>query len=449
MRRERVEAGMSHRSVYRSRTMGGIGIALALLGLFCTLASATDWYVATNGTGTGTGGWGNATNDLQGAIFAASSGDTVWASNGVYNTGAYPKYAGSTTTTSNRIVVADGITVRSLNNDRDATIIEGWYDTDTGKPGGIGPTNGPASIRCAYVAGGGTLIGFTLTNGSTRDSDPWQNDPYGGGAYGRTGSVISNCLVTGCTAVRGGGINSSGEVYDSLVSGNIAFTGGDGGGIYGAGVFSNCTVVGNASLGTGGGAGGSTVLYDCVVSDNSSMSLGGGASGATLHRCTLSENSTASQGGGTWNCTLYSCLLIGNSGPGSGAASTSSDLYNCTVVSNTGLNAVYYDNLWNCIVYYNVGNNYAGAGTTFTNCCTTPTKSGWDSSNITDDPEFVDRLGGNFRLSGSSKCVDAGLNQTSWMDGAFDRDGRPRINGGTVDMGAYEFYPKGTCVLVR
>ena len=151
-------------------------------------------------------------------------------------------------------------------------------------------------------------------------------------------------------------------------------------------------------------------LYNCTVSGNSAFE-GGGAYFCALYNCTVSGNS----GGGANNCTLYNCTLNGNSGGGA---------YNCT--------------LYNCIVYYNtasVGANY-DSYCTLNYCCTTPLPTA-GVGNISNGPLFVDSANGNLRLQSNSPCINAGNN--AYVSGTTDLDGRPRIVGGTVDMGAYEF----------
>ena len=95
--------------------------------------------------------------------------------------------------------------------------------------------------------------------------------------------------------------------------------------------------------------------------------------------------------------------------------------------------------LTNCIVYGNSslisGDNYDT--TTLNFCCTTPMPPN-GVGNITNSPLFVDPAGGNLRLQPNSPCINSGLN--AFAPAGLDLDGNPRIAGGTVDIGAYEFH---------
>jgi hypothetical protein len=160
----------------------------------------------------------------------------------------------------------------------------------------------------------------------------------------------------------------------------------------------------------------------------------------TLNNCILSNN-TAIHGGGVYIGTLNNCLLIGNSAyQGGGAHQGSLQLNNCTVVANAATSSfggVYGGSLQDCIVYGNTAPDAPNYDATaiLNYCCTTPLPTG--IGNITDAPLFVDQAGGNLRLQATSHCVNTGNN--GYAVGITDLDGRPRIVGGTVDMGAYEF----------
>jgi hypothetical protein len=183
----------------------------------------------------------------------------------------------------------------------------------------------------------------------------------------------------------------------------------------------------------GGGACYST-LNNCTLTGNSTDYQGGGAYGCTLSNCTLTGNSAAYWGGGAWGCTLNNCALTGNSA-GEGGGADLSTLNNCTLTGNSasyGGGGAYSCTLNNCIVYYNSDNYEFG---TLTCCCTTPDPGG--IGNITNAPLFVDYAGGNLHLQSNSPCINSGNN--AYVVGSTDLDGNPRIVGGTVDIGAYEY----------
>jgi len=155
----------------------------------------------------------------------------------------------------------------------------------------------------------------------------------------------------------------------------------------------------------GGGAFNGT-LNNCVLVGNSARTYGGGAANSMLNNCILRNNSTSFCGGGTSYGTLSNCTLTGNAATNAGGAGYFSTHFNCILHANTAaINPVAYGGQLN---------------------------SCW-----TDDPLFVDWLNGDLRLQANSPCINAGIN--AFAPGSTDLAGLPRITGGTVDIGAYEF----------
>ena len=189
----------------------------------------------------------------------------------------------------------------------------------------------------------------------------------------------------------------------------------DGGGLHAqsdAVTINNCILIGNRAHSEGGGSY-KGKLNNCTISGNSAP-IGGGANYSMMNNCTLSDN-VAGDGGGARGGTLNNCTLSGNNATRGGGARAST-LNNCIVYGNTAATS----------------NNYYDG--TFTYSCS-PGLTGL--GNITNDPQFVDAAGGDYRLLPTSPCVDAGSNV--YVTVGTDLDGNPRIFGASVDMGAYEY----------
>jgi len=238
----------------------------------------------------------------------------------------------------------------------------------------------------------------------------------------------------------------------------LAGNSGDGGGAVSSALH-NCILTGNTAwYGIGGGAKFAT-LDNCTLAGNNAYE-GGGAAWSTLNNCILTGNSAGGDGGGgAWICTLNNCALSGNSSQETGGGATGGTLNNCTLTGNSAafgggaaaLSTPFGDapcTLNNCILYFNTAatsgaNYYSDSDPAYemplmalSYCCTTPMPTN-GVGNITNAPLFVDQAGGNLRLQSNSPCINAGNN--AYAPPGPDLDGNPRIVGGTVDMGAYEF----------
>lgn len=448
--------------------------SIILIALALTVRSSlagNTYCVWTNSLVDGPGtAWSNAFRTIQGAVNAATNaGDVVLVTNGIYRSGGI-SWKGVT----NRVTVTNAIIVRSVRGPTNTFIV------------GNGP-RGPGAVRCAYLANGASLVGFTLTNGATAlTASPDNEAMAGGGVLCGAYEVISNCVVTGNRAGFGGGAGR-GTLINCTLSHNRAEIGsslGGGGGAYSS-VLSNCVLFGNATMYKGGGACWGT-LYGSVLYTNTAPDGGGGAALATLdscivsncsaygvYSCTVSNSLLAFNDGGSYDSTLVGCTVVSNRSGGilSGSAvrclilgnqggAQSANLNTCVIMGNTGDQGAgaLSSTLRNCTVIGNRATKYGGGvdgcsvyGTILFNneapyaanhinstidySCTTPMPDD-GAGNTTADPGIAGIR--NWRLVAGSPCIDADGPLASGI--AVDYDGEPRTNNLAVDMGADELW---------
>ena len=360
--------------------------------------------------------------------------------------------------------------------------LTGNFALDSGYGGG---TSGGSAQSCIFsnnwATYGGGAASTVLTNCLLVDNFATNGGGFaeGGGAYNCQlyGCWIQNNSISnavGAVAMYGGGAEHCTLTNCALLGNTITayiFDGQEEPSAYGGGAdfstLNNCKICGNivtnaiSGIVSYGGGVNNCILQDCIVNSNFCYD-GGGANDSTLNRCYLIGNGAA-VGGAVVDCTVYDSLLLGNTA-GNAGGSYESTLMSCTIVSNAELTAVYQGDgpnlvggvlestLTNCILYFNTaqGTNYANFETNaigtyggykdvLAYSCTYPMPPG--PGNITNQPVFIDPSTGNYRLQTNSPCINTGKN--SYVTNKVDLDGRSRIVGGTVDMGAYEFQGPG------
>lgn len=360
--------------------------------------------------------WSKAATNIQNAIDVAYTNDLILVSNGVYNNGSRTNTDGST----NRVLVWQPLMIQSVNGPAVTRI------------------DGGGTMRCVYLTNGAGLAGFAISNGFSGNG--------GGILCASSNNVVSSCLVVSNHAGNGGGMflgtatncsftrNSTpangAAAYESTLENCVVGPLNSGFGSVANCVITNCLIASNG-LGVSGGT-----VFNSLITSN----LADAAMNSTLVGCTLSMNGPYN-GAVVYNSKLTNCVLTRNlpSADGGGVAGLST-LVNCTIVSNSipvsiiGTLVI----MENCVSYYNGLTNGGNStvGNHLTNCCVYPLPPS-GVGNFTNAPLFVNLTGGDFHLQSTSPCINAGNN--TFVAVGTDLDGNPRIEGGTVDVGAYEY----------
>ncbi|MFB3854869.1 MAG: choice-of-anchor Q domain-containing protein [Vicinamibacterales bacterium] len=250
----------------------------------------------------------------------------------------------------------------------------------------------------------------------------------GGILLTRSSPELRYNVIRGNFATKGGGVaivNSNPVLLQNVIAGNTA-TSGSGGIDVNVGrlVIAGNTVDANVSGGPAGGmaifAAYSALLVNNTVTRNTANDPAGGGGVAVWFSAARIVNTTVAgnRGGGLLvrgaqlaPVEIVNSVLWGNEGPA--GESWGYDLTSGKGDFSVRYSAVGPSPVWDVRILESPGN-------------------------ITADPALMDLRGGNVHLCDGSPAIDAGT--TDGLEGLpeTDKDGRPRIMGTGIDMGAYE-----------
>lgn len=279
--------------------------------------------------------------------------------------------------------------------------------------------------RNDYLKYNGALWdGFTIRHGFINGISA--NRDGGAGVRLFQGVTVKNCVIrnnyNSGSRVRGAGVyvdSNEGTVENCFIYNNVSRASGNDG--YGGGMYMilgtgyNLLVTANYASGQGGGI----FIEDATFYNNTVAYNGAGSSTGGLHQWTGSSGTAISM-------NVFNTLFYGNSGYAVGTenAGNMNHLRNCYVQTTNTMPT----NVTNKILASN--GNMQGTG------LANPFEYGSNAL-----------ANNNYRLSGSSLCINAGLNEPTDPNDASKRISLPltdvdfadRIQDCTIDIGAYEY----------
>ena len=468
--------------------------------------AGADYYAAQNGQTPAAPyiSWETAASNIQDAVNAAGTNDTVWVGAGRYRVPTNAVWWVGT----NVVYIEKPITLRSSNGIPESTIIDG-----EGKNRGIAVWNTNAGTSNQFIIEGFTVSNCHATNfgggilfyhsravwtgtvlncivsdntvayGTNTLSTSYNLSPgaYGGGicSFLYTGPspfafIVSNCIIRNNRALSGlsyessycssygGGIyvRDAGQKYivNNIIESNSATMGGGGYFEHGNTLIEKCVIRGNKALSSGNGNDQNTVQGGGWYLGSGQIAGGVPPGIHVVKNCLSYNNTSAGRGGGllTWGgqAELYNLTITSNkavyagSGIGMRGVVQGSSLRMCNsiVYSNT-IDDIFCDKYTNTFVT----NSCVGFTNNLIDGSGNATNGLLGAGNITNSPAFANFAGQDFHLTIASPCMNSGLNQP-WTDGrSLDIANRPRIDrfSGRVDMGCYEYIPKGILYKVR
>lgn len=354
--------------------------------------------------------WASAKKTLQAAIDISVSGDQIWIKTGTY----IPTVAaGGSGTRYKTFTLKDGL-----------AIYGGFAGTET-------------NLTQRVVKNNPTILSGDLNGDDDYTANPWTNITenvyhviYMPGALNLTSTVILDGLII-----------SGGNANETLKGGLHAIYGG---GMYfeGSPTTQNAIAVNNCILrnnyATSGGA-----IYTVIPP-------GGGSIVPTFTNCLMYSNKAVNGGAyaGSGFCQLYfnSCSFTENTAVTNGGA-----IYSIGYSMQFFYNSIFWNNTASVgkqfYIAFPAGKSSGGCN--LTNCCyaygandviVSPVDYTFlfnSTNGITTDPQFIDPTTADYRIFGTSPCVNAGVNDHNTE--TKDLRGETRVQNTTIDIGAYEW----------
>lgn len=279
-------------------------------------------------------------------------------------------------------------------------------------------------------------------------------------SYSKKNSVFTNCSFTGNSG--------SGMVNDSFspTVTDCVFEGNSGRGMINEScspVITNCRFVGNSNGGMYNIHKSDSIITNCSFIENSA-DYGGGiknkSSNPIIKNCVFKDNFASDGGGGMLNSggrpIINNCSFVDNLARYGGGMNNKDNstpiIIKCTFYDGSQY-VIYNSNsapiLTGCILW----NKYGAINDTEKTPVITYSvvKGGWPGKDNTDlDPLFVSPgywegysspvwIKGDYHLLPDSPCINTGNPNYIPEPDETDLDGLPRVIGGRIDMGAYEY----------
>ena len=299
---------------------GGIKRMLFVFGIFCCCALTAAETTVPSYYDEESGVWIGDVVALTNAIKNVAANGTVILEKGIYDVSFLvdaPMYGNPGKDYGAALLSSGGkksVTIRGATGNREDVVIDG-----------------KGVFRVISLNGNSSkLRDLTIRNGRVDSTVAPHNFRTGGGVlFANEGASVSNCIISGCYASRGGGGASGpynakrGTAYDCEFSGNSSGT--SGGAIRCCTYVSGCTVVSNiANQGNddfgGGGIANCTTVTNCIISYNYSAGAGGGLYNcAKVYDSTIecnvadrTESNPQKNSGGAFGGSFYSCRFRDN-----------------------------------------------------------------------------------------------------------------------------------------